>query len=1679
MINPGPGATVMVSASADTLPADNISEAVITALVRDAFGNAVSEGTPVSFTAQGGTVTQSSLVGPDGRAVATFRAGLAAGQASVTASQAGVQGSVSFYMRPTVAASVALSINPLQLTANGTAQAALRATVLDNQGRPVSDGTPVTFTAQQGTILGASGTLRVRQNGKETTAPKLSRTSLNEKSGSSSVEQRRSAGNGLSPTSSVFTVATASGYAYATLVSGTLAGSDTVSAGVQNLDAVQSVVYQPGPAAYVNVNASAQQLPADGISTTPIVCRVTDAFGNQVPSGLQISITASLGQVSPSSGYTDANGEFASTLITSRQRGLSAVVASVDGASGYCQVTFNAPAVAVIILNSDAPSVLANGVATTILTATALDAYNLPVGGEDVVWQTTPGMGRLVPVSIRTDTLGRATAVLYSVASRTDVQQTVTATIGDESSPLTIHFVGITLSAWTDAAQLPANGAATTSANVLVRETTSGQAIVNASVRYAATIGSITQTATTNSSGIATATFRSAYQAGLANITAVYGDTLRAQSSLRLTSIEAETLLVTLEQNELLADGVSSMSVRAVVLDEGGLTVPNTPVSFTAVGAGSFFPAIVISGDDGIATSTYYSAALTSDQPVRLDVAIERDSDEKQMMLRGVSLVASSTDQTLPANGTSTTSIRVELRRSSSLVAIPNATIQLGANLGTIPASATTNGSGVALVTFTAGTQSGDAEITVRFGNALTAVVPVLLFRPTAALMVTQSESASLLGNGQESTTVATMVVDQSGMPLRDALINWSVLGEGSLSLSMSVTNESGIATNTFIAPAAFSDRISRIIAAVGSASDTVAISTRGVTLELTADVMQIAANGVAEVSIRSHLRETTSMVGIAYAPINFGTSLGSITSMSQTYEWGRTITGLVSGRVPGVASVIARYGNLLTDTVQVTFYSPVPHRIQVVPETQVLHADGIANTAVRAYVYDASDVILTETPVTWSVNAGQLSASQGITTLAGWTAVQYTAPASHADQAITITASSGTVQGAAMLAARGITINATAIPDMVIADGSSTSIIRAHVFETSTSVAIFAGTVAFGTTLGTIPNAAMTGQNGIAESTLRSATQTGSAVVTCSYGNVLSDQVNVMFAPSTPTTLSLTAAPTVLLADNISTSTLTAVVTDQSGNPVPNGTQVRFSIPPQSGSLENLRTTQSGVAVNTLTSSSTPDTVQIVAWAENNPTARDSITVIYRVGPPSIVTITALKDTLPADGISVDTITAHVTDAVGHILANVEVQFSTTIGNITSSRVTDANGNARVAFSSSQTGTAQVIARAADAQGFYTLYLIPGNPNSISMEYLPSSVGVRGSGRNETLLITATVRDANNNPVLDGTPVYFNINNSPGSGDFLSSTGAIPTINGQATVSYNSGTRSGSVRIRAVCRGISAVSTEILIYAGPPYIEDITAGCETSHMSVAPSPCSMFGMDIVGDSVVIVALVGDRYNNPVTPGTAVYFTTSAGVITTATGYTDSLGFARVTLYSGNPLPTIDRWMNTLRDPNTGGAILCSPVPTKPGVAKIMASSAGVNARGDSVTVWSATDVVFEYSQPMLYIRSATVNGDPTERTLYIGQNALIKIATYDWDFWPLVYGSQIRFSASYGMVYPNTITIGCPGDTTYTMSFFNNRTLTDDDAASPVLITVDTRQGDAYAFTETFTLLAELPPSP
>jgi len=1310
-ITPGPLATITLLPEHDSLFADNFSTTTIDVYAKDGFGNPVFEGTPISFEAYGGEITPTATVNAEGYVQVIFQAGLVAGPAAVKAENGAVESSISIYLMPTPAASISLTASPTQLPADAISTADLTALVLDAESRPVSDGTVVTFTSILGT-LGGEGPVASHPGWGQVTRAKRGWEEKSQKHSITKLLKQNPTRPGQNPIQSVFSTTTQSGYARAVLTSATLAAVDTVTASTGGISDAQVITYQPGAAAQITIEPEAATIPADGISSTDVTIRIRDSFGNAVGAGIAVSAQVTLGTLFPVQGHTNPQGIFMANLQSERRAGIAAITAQSGSAVGYGEVEFTAPDIGAISVQADETSLLANGVSATILRAFVVDANGVPVSQRWVAWEAGVGIGTIIPSASLTDSSGIALAIFQSGASNTDASQVVTASIGGFSDDLSISMRGVTLSLVAEDAAIPANGEATTEIRAHVRETTSHIGLANVSVVFATTLGSIPQTAQTNSSGVATVLLTASATVGTANITAFYGDTLSAITQVSMISTQGDAVTLTPVSSTLLGDGLSTTQLRAYVVDVGGIPVYGELVAFAvSSGVGTIVPSTVMTGEDGFAYATFVSGAVIHDSETELEARIAHD------------------------------------------------------------------------------------------------------------------------------TSTAT-------------------------------------------------------------------INLRGITIECSATPQMIVADGHSSATIHVHLYETVRLIAIAEATICFGTSLGSIPNLTETDNSGLAAVVLTSGMIAGTAQIIARYGNELTDTAQ------------------------------------------------------------------------------------------------------------------------------------------------------------------------------------------------VVLAQSAPTNLNLSANPTMILADNVSTSAIAAIVTDQGGNPVPNGTPVHFYIPPNSGSIDNLRTTLNGVATNVLTSGLNPDTIEVLAWVEENPSVRDSVRVTYTVGTPALVSVDAQLDTLKADGISVDTIFATVTDVVGHRLSNVEVQFEASIGNISESRTTGGDGVARVPFSSSMTGIATITATAASGVGYCTVYLIPGCPWSIEMDYEPHSVGVRESGRNETLLITATVKDASNNRVVDGTPVYFDIYSQPithpDSMGRLSSTDSIPTINGRASVSYTSGFRSGTARIRArsygICEGesfaISAITTEILIFAGPPYIEDISnpEGCgyySTSHLKVAAAPCDLVGWSAVGDSVRIVAIVGDKWNNPVTEGTAVYFTTSGGVISTATGFTDANGFAVVTLYGGNPMPTLGRWWNTLEDPNLGGSFDCWGDPGRNGIAKVLATSEGETGNNQSAIVWASCDVRFTAPYDYMQVLGATVNGDPEERTLYIGQNALITFELWEGgNHWPIDSESIVRLSASAGRVYPYEFGIGCPGDTLYTVSFFNNLTTEDDITATPVLLEVESKNGNIWAFTETFTLLPQMPPT-
>lgn len=194
----------------------------------------------------------------------------------------------------------------------------------------------------------------------------------------------------------------------------------------------------------------------------------------------------------------------------------------------------------------------------------------------------------------------------------------------------------------------------------------------------------------------------------------------------------------------------------------------------------------------------------------------------------------------------------------------------------------------------------------------------------------------------------------------------------------------------------------------------------------------------------------------------------------------------------------------------------------------------------------------------------------------------------------------------------------------------------------------------------------------------------------------------------------------------------------------------------------------------------------------------------------------------------------------------------------------------------------------------------IAGEPASIYLvEQSYTSIGVTESGSPETSQITFEVQDSSGIPIdnAHAVEVSFRFGARPGGGEFLAPLVAQTDEKGRVNVNLSSGTRAGSVQIVAEINYsgdiIRSRPVNIAIHGGLP---------ENNHFSIAPGQLNYPYYNIVNGIGGVTALVGDRYSNPVKPGTIVYFSTEAGVVQ-GSNITDELGRATATLVSGDPLP--------------------------------------------------------------------------------------------------------------------------------------------------------------------------------
>ncbi|MDP1677133.1 MAG: hypothetical protein Q8L88_09715 [Bacteroidota bacterium] len=186
------------------------------------------------------------------------------------------------------------------------------------------------------------------------------------------------------------------------------------------------------------------------------------------------------------------------------------------------------------------------------------------------------------------------------------------------------------------------------------------------------------------------------------------------------------------------------------------------------------------------------------------------------------------------------------------------------------------------------------------------------------------------------------------------------------------------------------------------------------------------------------------------------------------------------------------------------------------------------------------------------------------------------------------------------------------------------------------------------------------------------------------------------------------------------------------------------------------------------------------------------------------------------------------------------------------------------------------------------------------------SDIFVSGVGGTETSTLTYEVRDSLGFPIDLGRRVgaNFSIQFFPNS---FTGGGTAPTIipsidssdnQGRVRVTIVSGTQAGVVQVVtnvkvSVSKTITSQPVKVTVHAG---------FADQNHFTMAAPAYNFPGLDLAFITRTITVQVGDKYSNPVIAGTAVYFNSAHGTMTTG-GLTSVTGFVSNTLNSANPWP--------------------------------------------------------------------------------------------------------------------------------------------------------------------------------
>jgi hypothetical protein len=550
-----------------------------------------------------------------------------------------------------------------------------------------------------------------------------------------------------------------------------------------------------------------------------------------------------------------------------------------------------------------------------------------------------------------------------------------------------------------------------------------------------------------------------------------------------------------------------------------------------------------------------------------------------------------------------------------------------------------------------------------------------------------------------------------------------------------------------------------------------------------------------------------------------------------------------------------------------------------------------------------------------------------------------------------------------------------------------------------------------------------------------------------CEAYNLTAIPIDIEFtepAQSGQCTVELEATPPVIPADGATTSVITATLTADTGGPMPDGTTISFTTTKGKFTESNGQNYDTQTSNNTATATLQSEDSQTTVRADVTATftCNDSklhsnqVGVTFGESNAPAVYLRASSNEVLADNVSSVDLTAEIFLPGGaRAGTGEEVNFYTELGRFQESggptyvAYTNDSGMATATFiGGNQGGVANVRASvfidqmaASDSVEISVRQL--GFIEYVSASY--TKLGIKGSGKNESSLITFIVKDTEANPFPAGALVEFTLSGTPGNVT-LDPQNDRTDSNGIVTTNLISGTVATTVTVNATAH----VGTETLS-ATTPSIAIVGAKPDSTHFTFSCARFNVGGLVLNNVETECTVSLADRYSNKIGFAHTVNFMTEAGsidgsAVTSETGA--DIGMTKVNVRTGDPRP--EDVSPIAGEPFIGGR---NP---RDGIVTIMAYTTGeeffddTNANG----VYDPGEPFEDIGEPFLDKNDNGIR-EPNETLLDINQNDVHDGPNGQWDsdtlIWKVAYmlwtGEMATGNPDTDCGLPHRYSVVCP----------------------------------------------------